>query len=78
MCDNYAGTLEQESPAPLPDPQILADRERALRHWEEHHYNSRSLKENMQLLRQHYSMAKQLGDKVAPPDALSLRLKHLA
>ena len=48
----------------LPDPSIVADRDKALRYWDEHHFDSSALQENKQLLRQHYCKAKQLGDKV--------------
>lgn len=48
----------------MPDRSILADRERALRHWEEHHFNSCSLQESRRLLRQHYLEAQQLGNDV--------------
>jgi len=59
-----AGGLQQSSQAPLPDPSIVADRDKALRYWDEHHFDSSALQENKQLLRQHYCEGKQLGDKV--------------
>ena len=48
----------------MPDPSILADKDRALRFWEEHHFDSASLQENRHLLRQHYLEAQQLGNEV--------------
>lgn len=48
----------------MPDPSILADKDRALRHWEENHFDSCSLQENRRLLRQHYLQAQQLGNEV--------------
>ena len=55
------GQHDQEA---RPDPHVLADRDRAFRHWEEHCFDHSALQENKQALRRHYHEAKQLGDQV--------------
>ena len=60
-----AGKQQSSTQEPWPDLEVIADRERALQYWEEHHFDGSALQENKQALRQHYREAKQLGDKVS-------------
>ncbi|CAL5230078.1 g13535 [Coccomyxa viridis] len=63
-CVFMSGKQQSSTQEPWPDLEVIADRERALQYWEEHHFDGSALQENKQALRQHYREAKQLGDKL--------------